>query len=72
MASSPTVGEKPVGLDKPAAVSHARSQKEKRMISPTLSLVSGGVAGAVEATATVRFRPNTPELMYTPNYKDVD
>lgn len=52
MASTTGAIEKPVGLGKPA-VSAMKSQKEKRQISPTLSLISGGIAGGVEATVTV-------------------
>jgi hypothetical protein len=32
-------------------------QKKKPVISPGISLIAGGVAGAVEATATVRLSP---------------
>lgn len=54
MASVPIVAVKPERWQKPVVISHAGKQKEARMISPALSLISGGIAGGVEASVTVR------------------
>ena len=57
MASVPIVAVKPERWQKPVVNSHERKQKEARMISPALSLISGGIAGGVEASVTVCVTP---------------